>query len=264
VLASGSEETSEARAGTISVVAFTTARALTASLSTISIKRVRTRRALLEVAGGSSVSLIADATNVFHRVPGSAVSAVGTGSKVLLGPASSTIVTVVRADGTLASNTLVASKALALTSGAVAHTLVGALRPGVEVVGIDNVTNPGKVLGASSQGAIRASPLGLTVDSGVAQAVVVELAGSVSGALVLAHTSTTVASLVPGILATSSPGLVTEGRLAGGGTGGLSSRLGGALSGLAGGLTSGIGDGKGASHGGKKNKRFNHFSKYMT
>lgn len=215
MLASGSEESSEARAGTIAEVAFATARALTASLRTISIKRVSSRRALLEIAGRSSVSLVANAPDVLHRIPGLAVRTIGTAREVLLGPASSTVVTVVRADGTLTRNTFIASKALALSSAAIADTLVGALSPGVEVVSINHITDPSKVLGASSQGAIRPRPLGLTVNAGIAQAVVVELAGTMSRALVFAHASAAVASLIPGILSTSSPGFVLERRLAG-------------------------------------------------
>lgn len=267
MLASGSEESSEARAGSISIIAFTTTRALAAGLSTISIKRVRTRRALLEVAGRSSVALVANATNVLHGVPGGAISAVGTGSKMLLGPASSTVVTVVGTHGTLASNTLISSEALAVASGTVTHTLVGALRPGVEVVSIDHITNPGEVFGAGSQGAIRAGPLGLTVNTGVAQAVVVELAGSVSRALVLAHTGATVTSLIPGVLAAGSPRLVLKGRLTGGNRGGLRSRPSRRLRRLSSGLPSGLpsrSGGNRASEGGKKYKRFNHFSKYET
>jgi hypothetical protein len=178
VLAPGTEESSEARAGTIAEVAFATARALTASLGTISIKRVSSGRALLEIAGRSSVSLVANAPNVLHSIPGLAVCTIGTAREVLLGPASSTVVTVVRADGTLTRNTFVSCKALALSSAAIADTLVGALSPGVEVVGVDHITDPGKVLGASSQGAIRPRPLGLTVNAGIAQAVVVKFAGA--------------------------------------------------------------------------------------
>lgn len=180
MLAPGSEESSEARAGTIAEVAFATARALTSSLGTISIKRISSRRALLEIARRSSVSLVANAPNVLHRVPGVAVCTVGTAREVLLGPAGSTVVTVVRADSTLARNTFISCKALALSSAAVADTLVGAFSPGVEVVGVDHFTDPGKVLGASSLGAIRSSPLGLTVNAGIAQAVIVKLAGTMS------------------------------------------------------------------------------------
>jgi len=50
VLASGAEETSEAAASSIGIIALSSSRAVTASLSAISIKRVKARRALLEIA----------------------------------------------------------------------------------------------------------------------------------------------------------------------------------------------------------------------
>jgi hypothetical protein len=162
---------------------------------------------------------------MLHGIPGSAVCTVGTRSKVLLRPASSTVVTVVRAKSTLASNTFVTSKALAITSVTIANTFVGAFGPGVEIVGVHNVTNPGEIFGAGAQGAIGSGPLWFTVNASVALAVVVELAGSVSRALVLAHTSAAVASLIPGVLATSSPGLICERRLAGRHSGRLTSGL---------------------------------------
>lgn len=262
MLASGSEEPSEARAGTIRIVAFTTARAVTASLAAVSVKRVSSRGALLEIARRTSVSLIADATNVLHGIPRGAVCTVGTAGKVLLGPASSTIVTVVRADGTLAGNSLISGKALALSSVAVAKTLVGALGPGMKVVGVDHITDPGEILGASAQRAIGAGPLGLAVNAGVALAVVVELAGAVSRALVLAHAGAAVASLVPGVLATSSPGLVLERRLAGRHGGGLAGGLSRHGSRLTTGQASGDrgGSTKGAHNGGEHNNSSDHLN----
>lgn len=179
---------------------------------------------------------------------------------MLLGPASSTVVTVVRADGTLASNTLISSKALALTSVTVANSLVRALSPGVKVVGIDHVTNPGKVLGTGALRAIRAGPLSLAINAGVALAVVVELAGSVAGALVLAHTGAAVTSLVPGVLATGSPGLVLKRRLTGRHGGGLASGLGRHGCGSTRRNTSGLvsRSTKSANKGGEHNNSFNH------
>jgi len=243
VLTSGSKKSSEASTCTIGVVAFSTTRAVTASFISISIKRVGSRRALLEIAGGAAVTLVANAPNVLHRIPGSAVCTVSTGSKVLLRPASSTIVTVVRAYGTLARNTLVTSETLALTSVAVADTFVGALGPGVKIVGIDHITNPGEILGAGALRAIGASPLSFTVNSSVAFAVIVELAGSVARALVLTHACATVASLIPSILTTGSPSLVLKRRLTRRHSGRLSSGLSRDASGLIGGLTGGLASG---------------------
>jgi hypothetical protein len=150
---------------------------------------------------------------VFHCVPRSGVHAVSLGSKVLLGPASSTVIAVVRADGTLASNALISSEALALTGGSIANTFVGALNPGVEIVVVHNTTNPGEVLGACAERAVRTSVLGLAVNALEASAVVVELTGSMSRALVLAHTSLAVATLIPGDL---SPRLLDVRRSRGG------------------------------------------------
>lgn len=74
----------------------------------------------------------------------------------------------------------------------------------MEVVGVHDVTNPSEVLGAGAKRAVRSSPFGLAIESGEALAVVVGLAGSVVGAVVLAHTSLAVSSLVVSDLA---PGL---------------------------------------------------------
>ena len=262
MLASGSEETSEARAGTIRVVTFTTTRAVTASLAAVSVKRVASRGALLEIARRPSVSLVADASNVFHGIPRGAVCTVGAAGKVLLGPASSAVITVVRAYGTLAGNSLVSGKALALSSVAVTDALVGALGPRVKVVGVDHVTNPSEILGAGAQRAIGAGPLRLAVDAGVALAVVVELTGAVARALVLAHPRAAVASFVPGVLATGSPGLISEGRLTRRHRGrlpsGLSGHLGGLASRQAGRFRGGIRLSQGAHNGGEHNNSFDH------
>jgi hypothetical protein len=260
VLAPGSKESSEASASTIRIVAFPTTRAVTAGFISIPIKRISSRGALLEIAGRSTVSLVADTTDVLHGIPGGAVCTISTGSKVFLGPASSTVVTVVRANRTLTSDALVAGEALALTSVAVANTLVGALSPGVEVVGVDHVTNPGKILGTGALRAIGASPLGLTINAGVALAVIVELAGSVAGALVLAHTGAAVASLVPSVLASSSPDFIHERRLTGGHAGRLARRRGGDAGRLARRIAGGAGSRitKGPHKSGEKNNSFDH------
>jgi len=126
------------------------------------------------------------------------------GREDFLRPAGAAVVTVVRADSSLAGDTFVAREAVAGTRGAVAETLVGALYPRVSIVGIDDFTDPGIVLGAGAQGAVRASPLWLTVQTSVALAVVVVFTGSVAGTLVLAQTAHAEAALVVDDL---SPGL---------------------------------------------------------
>jgi hypothetical protein len=169
----------------------------------------------LEVARRSSVASIADATNVLHRVPRLGISAGCAASKVLFRPASAPVIAVIRANGSLAGNSFVTRKAGALSGRSVAEALVGALRPGVEVVGVDDIADPREVLGACAQRAVGASPLRLPIETNIALAVVVELAGTMSRALVLAHSRSTVSPLVPCILSTLGPDLVLEGGLAG-------------------------------------------------
>lgn len=207
MLASGAEETAEAAAGAGTVVTDTTARAVTTSLITIAIQRIHATGALLLVASGATVASIAQAADVLHAVPGSGVQATSLGSQVLLGPAAASVIAVVGAHSTLASHTIVTSEALAGASLAVAHTLVGALSPRVQVVLVDNGSNPGEVLGAGSLRAIRASPLGFAVQTQVAVAVVVQLASTVTRAAVLAKSTLAVAALVPGNL---SPVLINK------------------------------------------------------
>jgi len=161
------------------------------------------------VASGTSVASIAKAANMLHGIPGLLIDTVGLAGQVFLGPAGSTVIAVVRAGGSLASNSFIAGETLAGTNLAVTETSVGALSPRMNVVGIDNSTDPGKVLGASSQRAIRASPLRLSIEAGEAQTVVVHLAGAVIGAVVLAKTTHAVPLLVPADLA---PTLLVEGR----------------------------------------------------
>lgn len=197
VLAVGSVKSRETRACSIGIVTDTSSRAVTSSLVAISVKRIGTRRALLELAGGSSISGIAEASNVFHVVPRGIVGPARFDSQVLLGPASTTVVTVVRASGTLACNTIIAREARACAGLAVARPLVGALDPGMQVVGVDHLSDPSKVAGASAKRAVGTSPFRLSIQAGEALAVVVLLTGSVVGAVILAESSIAVAALVP-------------------------------------------------------------------
>jgi hypothetical protein len=162
-LALGSVETREARADAGAEVAQAAARAVSAGLISVAIKRISARGALLHVAGRAAVSGIAEAAHVLHGVPGGGVGAAGLGGQVLLGPAGAAVVAVIGAQGTLARYTIVSGEAVASTGGAVATTLVGALHPRVQVVGIYDISDPGEVLGASSLRAVRTSPLGLTI-----------------------------------------------------------------------------------------------------
>lgn len=209
VLASSSEETSEARTKTIGVVANSSSRAIASGLISVSGQRVGSRRALLLVARRTTVASITQATHMLHGVPRSLVHASGLGGKMLLGPASSLVVAVVGADGSLASSTLVTSEALALTGAAVADTLVRALGPGMNIVGVNSGANPSKVKGAGARRAVGAGPLIISVQSSEAFAVAIHLTSSVAGALILAHASLAVSLLGPHILA---PGLLHKRR----------------------------------------------------
>lgn len=116
---------------------------------------------------------------MLHGIPRSSVCAGDLGSQVLLRPTSAAIVTVVVADGSLASNTIVAGEAVASTGGTVASSLIGALNPRVKVICVYDLSNPGKVLRAGSLRAIGSGPLGLAVQTGVALAIIVHLASAV-------------------------------------------------------------------------------------
>jgi len=71
---------------------------------------------------------------VLGCVPRGAVRTRSASSKKSLRPAGSSIIAVVGADGALASNTFISGKACAFAGAAVAKALVGALRPGMEIV----------------------------------------------------------------------------------------------------------------------------------
>jgi len=208
VLAAGSVEARKASASSGRVVADTTTRAVATRLVSVAVEGICARGALLLVTSRASVASVAEATNMLHGIPSHCVNSSALGSQVLLGPAGATVVAVIGADGSLASYTFVSGEALAGTNLAVAQTSVGALRPRVEIIGVDNSANPCKVLGAGSQGAVRAGPLGLSVEADEAVAVVVHLASAVVGAVVLAETAHAVSLLVPRDLA---PALLVEG-----------------------------------------------------
>jgi len=199
-LALGAIETGETRADAGSVVAQASAGAVSAGLVTVTIKRVGAGRALLQVAGRAAVAGVTEAAHVLHGIPRLRVGAASLGGEMLLGPAGAAVIAVVGAEGTLASNTVVAREAVAGSGSAVAGSLVGAFSPRVEIIGIHDVSNPSKVLGASALGAIRAGPFRLAVETRETLAVIVCFAGSVVGAVVLAHTSLAVSSLVKGNL----------------------------------------------------------------
>jgi len=146
---------------------------------------------------------------------------------MLLRPACTAIIAVVRAKSSLTSDAIVAREATTGAGGTVAGPFVGALDPRMEIVGIHHVSDPSKVLRASALRAIWTSPFRLTIQTCEAQAVVVEFAGAVVRAVVLAEAALTVSSLVKSYL---TPSLGRVGRSSGGIVawlrGGLRGRLG--------------------------------------
>jgi len=197
VLAVGAVETRKACTSTILVITDTSTRAVTPSLVTVSIKGIRAGRTLLQLAGRATVASVTETTNMLHCIPRGIVCANGLASKVLLGPASSTVVTVIRTSRTLASDTVVAREALARPRLAVTCTLVGALYPRMEVVRVNNISNPCEIARASAKTAVRTGPLWLAVEACETLAVAILLACSVVGTVVLTQTTIAMAALVP-------------------------------------------------------------------
>jgi len=69
---------------------------------------------------------------------------------MLLRPAGSSVVAIVRASGSLAGNTIITREAGASACLAIAGAFVGALDPRVDVVSIDDFSNPGEVTRTSA------------------------------------------------------------------------------------------------------------------
>jgi hypothetical protein len=197
ILAVGAIETRKACTGAILVVTDTSARAIPASLIAVPIEGICARRTFLQLASGAAVASVAETTNMLHCIPRGIVFAISLDGKVLLRPASATVVAVIRAGRTLASNTVIAREALARTRLAVTCTLVRALHPRVEIVRVDDISDPSEIARASAKTAIRASPLGLAVETCEALAVAILLTRSVVGTVVLTETAIAMPALVP-------------------------------------------------------------------
>jgi hypothetical protein len=173
VFALGTVVSGEALADTRRIVASSTTGAVTALGVAVSLEHIRTRGALDQRAVRTTATKITHAPDMLVGIPRSGVSARSLGSELLLSEADTGIGARVGADGSLASNTLVVGEACALSGGAVAVTLVGALHDGVEVVGGLDVAHPGHRLGAGALGAISSGPGNLTVLAIVARTLVV-------------------------------------------------------------------------------------------
>jgi hypothetical protein len=197
VLTVSTVETRKACASSVIVVTKTTPRAITSSFVTVTVQRIGSGWALLKLTGRSSVTGITEATNVLHVIPRGIICSSCLGGKVLLRPASTTVITVIRACRTLASNTIISSETLAGTGFTVTGTLVGALNPRVEVIGVDHITNPGEIARTCAKRAIRTSPLCFAIKTSETFAVGVLLACTVVGTVVLTETTVAMTTFVP-------------------------------------------------------------------
>jgi len=174
----------EATACSRTIIANTSARAISASLVAVASHHIGAGGALDQRAVRSPSSQVANASYVLVGIPWGVVRSASLGGELLLGEADTIVTALVGADGSLASNALVVREASALASLSVASTLVRALNNGVDVVCVINISDPGLVLGAGAARAIRAGPLLLSVDSVVALALVVGSAAAVARAAV--------------------------------------------------------------------------------
>ena len=136
------------------VVAKATAGAVAALGGTVAVEHVLTGGALLLGAVRTTVAQIALAPDVLGGIPRRLVGGTGGLGQGLLRHADATVGALVGTQGALAGHAVVPLEALALAAPAVANALVGALHPGVGVVGADNVSRPGRPHRACAKGAI--------------------------------------------------------------------------------------------------------------
>lgn len=223
MLALGTEKASEALANARAIVADSTTRAITTGFVTVPREGVRSGGTLLLVAGGTTVASITETTDMLHGVPRLIIHTSSLASKMLLRPASSLIITVIRANGTLTSSSFVASKALTLSRTTITSPFVGTFSPRMHVVRVDGRTNPSKIIRTSARRAIRTSPFSLTIKTLETLAVAIDFASTMARALILTHTRLAVTLLSPHPL---TPRFVDEGRRTGGNTGRFTSRVG--------------------------------------
>jgi len=160
-LATVAEVAMEALAGSCLVVAEATAGAVATLGGTVAVENVLTGGTLLLGAVRTAVAQIALAPDVLGGIPRRLIGGTGGLGKGLLRHADATVGALVGAQGALAGHTVVSLEALALAAPAVADALVGALHPGVGVVGADNVSRPGSSHGTCTKGAVSSSVSGL-------------------------------------------------------------------------------------------------------
>ena len=127
----------------------------------------------MQLTARPPITGITETSNVFQSIPRRLVCSSALACQMLLRPAGSSVIAIVWACGTLTSNTIITGEARAGASLAIAAALVGALRPGVHIVGIHHLTDPGKVTRASALRTIRSSPLILSIKTLETLAIVV-------------------------------------------------------------------------------------------
>ena len=132
----------EAVASSRSIIAKTTARAITASLVTRSLHDVRTRGTFHKRAVRATTADVAHAPHMLVVIPRISVGSGSLKGKSFLSKAYSSITAFIRAHGTLTRNSFVIRKANALTTLSIANTLVGALNHGMSVVSFYYFANP--------------------------------------------------------------------------------------------------------------------------
>jgi len=114
----------EATACSRTIIANTSARAVSTSLVSIASHHIRAGGALDQRAIRASSSQVAYTSDMLIEVPRGVVHATGLSSELLLGEADAIITALVGADGSLASNALVVSEASAFATLSIANTLV--------------------------------------------------------------------------------------------------------------------------------------------
>lgn len=159
MLAPCPEEAGEAVAEPHRVVADASPGAVTTRLVSVAIERVWTRGALTELTRRSSVSGITQATHLLVGVPRAGVSTPSLCSKNLLWTARTVIAALVGANCALTSHSFVLNETLTNPRFTVANSLVGALGPWEEVVGVDHTADPCVITGASAEGTIGSNPI---------------------------------------------------------------------------------------------------------
>jgi len=193
----GAVEAAEALAGAFRVVAEAPPRAVPARLIAVAVQRVTGGGALLEVTGRTTVACIADTADMLHCIPRGGIRATSLRGQMLLRPAGASVVAVAGAQGTLAGHPIVAGEAVAGAGGAVAGALIGALHPGMQIVGIHHVANPSEILRAGALRAIGTSPFRFSIQTSEAFAVIIHFAGAMIGAVILTQPTLSVSPLIP-------------------------------------------------------------------